>query len=301
MQSELLIAILTGLGAMLGWGFADFFAKKTIDQVGSIVTLVWAHIFGTFILILVAWYQLLVLGSSLVVPDNLIGWGGIIFFGVLQAIVYLLAYEGFGKGQLSILNPVFASYAGLAAILSIVIFGEVLNTNLLIALGVIFTGILLLNIDTQALRNKRLNLTHVPGLKEVGLAALLAAFWQLFWDKLVGGQDWVLYTLLMYTFMTLTAFVIAKLKKINLSISKSKSNLWKFLVLIGLGEVVAYLALTLGFSTTTFTSVVIVLAGAFSLPTIILARIFLKEKVTVIQTVGSLVIIGGIVILSLTH
>lgn len=299
MQQELLIAILAGLGGMLGWGFADFFAKKTIDQVGSIVTLVWAHIFGTFILISVASYQLLVVGDRLTNPDNLIDWGGVIFFGALQAIVYLLAYEGFGKGQLSILNPVFASYAGLAAILSIVVFGELLSTNLFVALTIIFTGILLLNIDTQALKNKRLNLTHVPGLKEVGLAALLAAFWQLFWDKLVGGKDWVLYTLLMYFFMTLTAMVIAKLKKIDLSIAKS--SLWKFLFLIGFGEVIAYLALTLGFSATTFTSVVIVLAGAFSLPTIILARIFLKEKVTAIQTVGSLVIIAGIVILSLTH
>lgn len=297
MQQELLIAIVAGLGGMLGWGFADFFAKKTIDEVGSIVTLVWAHIFGTLILALLAWYQLIVQGSSLSAPNDLPKWGALLFFGVLQAIVYLLAYEGFGKGQLAVLNPVFASYAGLAALVSIVFFGEVIRANALVALAIIFAGILLLNIDTNALRNKRINITRVPGLKEVGLAALLAAFWQLFWDKLVAGQDWVLYTLLMYTFMTLTAFAVAKIKKVNLSISKS--SLWKFFVLIGLGEVIAYLALTLGFSTTTFTSIVIVLAGAFSLPTIILARIFLKEKVTAIQTIGSLIIIAGIIFLSI--
>lgn len=297
MQQELLIAILAGLGGMLGWGFADFFAKKTIDQIGSIATLVWAHIFGTFILILVAWFQLIVQGAHLSTPQSLGGWGAVAFFGALQAIVYFLAYKGFGKGQLAVLNPVFASYAGLAALISILIFGEILSTNLLIALVVIFAGILLLNIDTKALLNKRLNLTHVPGLKEVGLAAILAAFWQLFWDKLVRGQDWVLYTLLMYTFMTITAFVLGKFTKTNLTLPKQ--SLWKFLMFIGLGEVVAYLALTLGFSATRFTSIVIVLAGAFSLPTIILARLFLKEKVTAIQTIGSLVIITGVVVLSL--
>lgn len=297
MEEGLLIAILAGLGGMLGWGFADFFAKKTIDEVGSIVTLTWAHVFGTLILVLVAFYQLFIQGISLSFPTNLMGWGGVLFFGALQAVVYLLAYEGFGKGQLALLNPVFASYAGLAAIVSVLFLGETLTPSLALSLVVIFTGILLLSLDTQSLKHKRINLNRIPGLKEVAMAALLAAFWQLYWDKFVGGADWVVYTLLMYAFMTLTAFVFAKVKKVNLKIPKK--SLWKFLVLIGLGEVVAYLALTLGFSATPYTSIVIVLSGAFSLPTILLARLFLKEKVSTIQTIGSLVIIAGVVILSL--
>jgi len=40
MQQELLIAVLAGLGGMFGWGFADFFAKKTIDEIGSVASLV---------------------------------------------------------------------------------------------------------------------------------------------------------------------------------------------------------------------------------------------------------------------
>lgn len=297
MDREFLIAVLAGLGGMFGWGFADFFAKKTIDEIGSIVTLVWAHIFGTFILAFVAWYMLLVNGSTLLAPDSINGWVILLFFGALQAVVYLLAYEGFGKGKLALLNPVFASYAGLAALISILFFGEAISSSLLLSLFTIFSGILLLNIDLKALLNRRLNLTYVPGLKEVGLAAILAAFWQLYWDKAVEGKDWILYTLLMYTFLTLTALIFAKIKKVRLHFQNPR--LWKFLFLIGLGEVVAYLSLTLGFSITTYTSIVIVLAGAFSLPTIILARIFLKEQVTKVQTVGSLIIIAGIVILSI--
>jgi len=37
---------------MLGWGLADFFAKKTIDQIGDIVVLAWAHVFGTGVLVM---------------------------------------------------------------------------------------------------------------------------------------------------------------------------------------------------------------------------------------------------------
>ena len=60
MQSALTIAVLAGLGGMLGWGAADFFAKKTIDKIGAIASLVWAHIFGTTILAIAVLYLSLI-------------------------------------------------------------------------------------------------------------------------------------------------------------------------------------------------------------------------------------------------
>lgn len=297
MQQELLIALFAGIGGMLGWGFADFFAKITIDKVGSIVSLVWAHIFGTTLFIFLALLQFLIVGKGVVIPTEVGTWGLLFLFGTLQAIVYLFAYIGFGKGQLAVLNPIFASYSGLAAILSIVVFGELISNQLLFALAIIFSGVLFLNIDLKALRSKRLSFSRIPGVKEVALASLLAAFWTVFWDKVVGGQDWVSYALYMYAFMTLAAFAIAKFMKVKLL--PIKPEVWKFMVLIGFCETIAYLAISLGFSTTPFTSIVAVLSGAFSLPTIILARLFLKEKVATIQTIGTFVIIVGIIVLSL--
>lgn len=297
MPPELLIAILAGLGGMLGWGFADFFAKKTIDRVGSIVSLVWAHLFGTLILGFVAIYNSVILKNQITIPTDFLSWGLLLFFGVLQAIVYLLAYEGFGKGQLAVMNPIFASFSGLTAVISIVFFKEVINPYIALALMAIFGGILLMNIDTRALLSKRFKIIGAPGLKEILLATVLAALWTVFWDKTVSGKDWLSYALFMYAFMTLAVVVIARLWKINLSVIAPP--LWKFLILIGLCETIAYVAISLGYSTTSNTSIVALLSGAFSLPTIILARAFLKEKVTAIQTVGSLVIIVGIVILSI--
>lgn len=296
MQRELFIAISAGLGGMFGWGLADFFAKKTIDRVGSIVSLVWAHVFGTLAFALILLYQL-INNRHVNIPGSINEWGLLLLFGILQAIVYLLVYQGFSKGKLALLNPVFASYSGLTAFISIVALGEIVNLNRLITLAVIFSGIILLNIDPEALRLKRLNIVIIPGLKEVVLAAILAAIWTLSWDRFIGGKDWLSYAFLMYAFMTLTAFTIAKLQNIKLSINKP--YLWKFLVLIGVCEVVAYLAISLGFSATSLTSIVALLSGSFSLPTIILARVFLKEDLTKIQTTGTLIIIAGIIILSL--
>jgi hypothetical protein len=44
MNNAILIATVAGLCGMLGWGVGDFFAKKTIDIVGDMATLAWAHV-----------------------------------------------------------------------------------------------------------------------------------------------------------------------------------------------------------------------------------------------------------------
>ncbi len=294
MEKELFIATLAGLGGMLGWGLADFFAKKTIDKIGSVPSLVWAHFFGTLALLIFVLYQTVIAKQHIFLPAEVNVWDGLLFFGALQAIVYLLAYEGFGKGQLAVLNPVFASYSGLAAIISIIVFKEKSSPHIFLTLAVIFIGVLLLNVDTKALKLKSFRI-GTPGFNHVALAALLAAFWQVYWNKFIGNQNWISYTLLMYVFMTFTAFVVSRLQGINLYVPRRGP--WIFLVLIGLCEVIAYLSLSLGFSMTSLTSIVIVLAGAFSLPTIILARTFLKEKVTPLQTIATFVIIVGIIFL----
>src|SRR3954463_9014913 len=111
-MNALLIAVLAGLGGMFGWGFADLFAQKTIDAIGDITTLVVAHIFGTAFLVLLSLYEIFVRHHSILIPSDPMVWAGLVFFGALQAIVYLLVYIGFGKGQLAVLNPIFSSYSG---------------------------------------------------------------------------------------------------------------------------------------------------------------------------------------------
>jgi len=297
MTSEFLIAVLAGLGGMLGWGFADFFAKKTIDEIGDIATLAWAHIFGTLGLIAFAIYQYNASARDFFLPDTGKLWLLLAFFGVFQAVVYILVYKGFGKGQVAVLAPVFSSFSGITALFSILFFGEVVRGNVLVALVIVFAGILLINLDLKGFREKRFGFMRVDGFKEVALATVFAALWTLLWDKFLGGQDWLSYSLFMYAFMTVYIWIVCYVQKIKVFFDKS--HVWKFLALIGLCEIVAYLSISLGYSMTTQTSVIALLSGAFSLPTIILARAFLKEQTTRTQTLGTLVIIAGIMILAM--
>ncbi len=296
MNQALIIAIGAGLGGMFGWGLADFFAKKTIDEIGDIQSLTWGHIFGTGLFILLAFGQFLFGSYDFLLPTGS-AWLSIIFFGVLQAIIYLLVYRGFGKGKLSVLAPIFASFSGIAALISILFLGEMITGSIVGALILLFIGLLLINIDGGALQTRKINFLHVPGFKEIAIATVLAAIWTLGWDVIVEGQNSLAYSLLMYLFMTVAIILFAKFKKVTFG--KVKKSTWGLLFLIGLCELVAYLAITIGYSATTKTSVVALLSGAFSLPTIILARIFLKEKLTKPQIWAVVVIITGILFISL--
>jgi drug/metabolite transporter (DMT)-like permease len=296
MDNTLYLAFMGGLAGMLGWGFADFFAKKTIDQIGDIPSLVWAHLFGTLGFLLVAIYSYFKYGQYIHIPHDPQTLGLLAFFGALQAAVYLLVYRAFEKGQVAVINPIFASYSGVVALISILFLGEIVSGNAILSVLVIFLGVILLSLDIPGLKSKKLNL-HA-GVKEVVIASILAAGWTLGWNKFVSGQDFIAYALFMYAFMTIAAFLYAKAKKIKLNVIKG-SNIITPVVMIGLCEMVAYLGISLGFSQTSHTSIVAVLSGAFSLPTILLARAFLKEHITKIQTLGASFVILGAVLLAI--
>ncbi len=296
MHGPFLLAVLAGLGGMLGWGLADFFAKKTIDLIGDVQTLLLAHLFGAGAYLLVVAIRAAA-SHSVSLPIDLPTWLGLAFFGTLQAAVYLLVYRGFGKGQLAVLNPIFASFSGLTALLSIFAFGEVVSGHMALALALLFAGILLINLDVGAQREAQLRFARVPGFPEVAAATLLAAVWTILWDRFVHGHDWLVYAAGMYVFMTLALVAYVLVRRVR--VPMPKGSVWIWLALIGLCETGAYLAISLGYGATPHVSVVALLSGAFSLPTIFLARVFLKERTTGLQAVASLIILVGIVLLNL--
>jgi len=290
------VAVIAGLGGMFGWGLADLFAKKTIDEIGDVTTLVWAHVLGTALIIIAFAFRAFA-GADMALPATIGSWVGLAGFGLLQAAVYLLVYRGFGKGQVAVLAPVFASFSGLVALVSVLVFGETMSTQALIALGTIFAGIIALNMDPDALRFGRLNFLAVPGLREIAAATALATVWTLGWDRFVKGQDWLTYAAAMYALMTVALLVYSAVRRQPLAVSCRPAL--KYLVLIGGCEVIAYIAVSWGYGATPHTSVVALVSGAFSLPTIVLARIFLNERTGRLRAFASVIIIGGIALLNI--
>lgn len=291
MNQEIIIAILGGVGAMLGWGIADFFAKKTIDKIGDVKTLFWAQAFG--ILPLLIYFLLNYSIPHITVSAILL----LILYSIIDAFGYIFFYKALEKGKLSVVSPVLATFAAFAVLISAFLFGEQILPIRWLALSVVFAGILLTSVDFKGLKDGSLDKKDlVKGLPETLAGIMLFAVWYPLWDNFVNKDNWVFLVLGLRVIIALIVFLFAKSTKIRLKIKEI--NIWKLLILIGLFDGGAYLTLTWGFSATTLTSVVTMLSAAYSLPTLILARIFLKEKLTTNQWMGVLSIIAGLILLA---
>ena len=295
MQHELLIAILAGLGGMLGWGLADFFAKKTIDKIGDVTTLFWSQFIGIFPLL--ALFLLKPSIPSLSGPS----WAYLTLLGAWSGLSYIPTYIAFGKGKVSLLSPIFASYAVVVTLLSAAFFGEIIPFGRQIAFLIVFIGIVLINggasIFNSLMGKEKMLQGKVEGLKEILCAICFYSVWLIALDRFINGSYWVPFLLVIRIFSTLALLAYAAWKKKKLLFADK--GLWKFLLLVGTFDVAAFGFVAYGFSATRFTSVVAMLSAAFSIPTIILARIFLKERTTTAQTIGSIIVILGVMLLFL--
>jgi drug/metabolite transporter (DMT)-like permease len=291
MENSIAIAIFGGLGGMLGWGLADFFAKKTIDESDDLTTLFWAQTIGI----------LPVLGIFLANPKlphlNSFDPLFLVAFGVFGGLSYLLLYNGFGKGEVSLLSPIFASYAAVVVLISTIFFGEKLGWSKALAISIVFAGILLMNTNPRELKLTMVNKgSKLKGVPEVFTAMLVYSLWLVFFDRLVNGKSWVFFILAIRVIAALTLLMYAAIRKKSLKV-KNRS-LWKYLAAIGIFDVMAYGFVAYGFSHTSSVSVVAVLSASFSLPTIVLAHLFLKEKLSRWQAAAAAVILAGVAMVS---
>ncbi len=295
MQRELSIAVASGLGGMVGWGVADFFAKKTIDAIGDVPALFWSQCLGIVPLAIL----------FLTAPENpgfkSTDYLYLPILGIWSGLSYIPTYVAFGKGKVSLLSPIFAAYAVVVTVLSALFFRESIPFGRQVAFSVVFVGVLLVNGDLNAMwtlaRGERTERREsVKGLKEILLAVALYSLWLIALDQFISGRYWVPFLLVIRIFSAASLWVYAKATRRKLHVQEPK--LWMLLMLVGFFDVIAFGFVSYGFSATPHVSIIAMLSGAFSLPTIVLARVFLRERTAMTQTVGSVVVIVGIMLLA---
>jgi drug/metabolite transporter (DMT)-like permease len=270
---------------MLGWGTADFFAKKTVDVIGDLVPLLWSQFIGTVLLVAVA-----IVGGETISVSGL-DCVELVAFGIVSGLSYLLLYHGFERGQVSLLSPIFAIYGGVVVLLSAGLFGEVIPPVRVAALLVILGGILVLVLDLGGVR-RSLAERQLGGVPQVVGAMLIFAAWLVLWDRFVHDRSWVLPLAAVRAVATVTLVATARVQRVSVGVADRR--LWPAVAAIAVGDVAAFGLVSLGFSATAHPSIVAVLSAAFSLPTLILARLFLGERLSRLQTVGVAVVLVGV-------
>lgn len=290
-----LIAFIAGLSGMLGWGISDFFAKKTIDKIGDLKTLIGSQLIGGFFLLI---YFLLIKGQVPVISGTLLLYVSLL--AALDGAGYLFLYRAFQKGVVSIVSPIASSAAGFSVIVAIVLFKEQVSFLGLVGVALILLGILITSTDYKDLRKSfsKANLTN--GVPEAIISMILLGFWFPLWDRFVGDKEWLFWLIVSKFIMGIMLCIYFYLTNKGNKILSGYRSVIKILIPVAMLDALAYLGTTWGYSVTVnTTSLITVIANAYSLPTIILAYFLLKERVSRQQVIGIASMIAGIVVSSL--
>lgn len=281
-----------GLATMVLWGVAIFLAAIANRKLENVIVLFWMQAFG-FLLGIVYFLSKL---NSFDLTSVLKYLPQLVVIALLQIGAYLSFYKGLSKGQVSMVSSIGASWGLLTAVLGVVFLKEALKFNQVLAIVLIAAGIVLVSINLKELiSNKKLKL--LVGVKE-GLIAMtcwgVALFLLASLTKVLG---WFLPAFLFrfYLLIFLSIFILFSKKKFVPGKIKFP---WGLLLLIGIFDMGAFFTFSLG-TLGSFASIVAPIGSAYALVTIILAKIFLKEKTKLNQYFGIAGILAGLILISL--
>ena len=286
----LLMAILT----LLLWGIADLFYKKSNDEKEKYSHLKTGMIVG-FVMGIHAIIYMIVKGISL----DIIAMLKYLPVSLCYIVSMVIGYKGLKYINLSVSSPIQNSSGIITSILLCIIFKVSLSVYEIIGLSIMALGVWILSYIENK-ENKKIV------LKKIGLTAIIFPIMYLiidgagtfldavYLDKLeLVSEDMALiayeFTFLIYGIIT---FIYLKVKKERINLFKEKNKLLAALFETG-GQFTYVFAIA---SHSVITAPIVACYSAFS---VILSRIFLKEKLSKWQYLGLTLIFIGIIVLAI--
>jgi drug/metabolite transporter (DMT)-like permease len=293
------MGILLGLTAALCWGAADFLARYATRQVGTYRTLLFMQIIG--------FVGLSLYMSAAGAFGPLAGrvgwqpWAWVAVALVLNVFCSLALYRSFEIGVLAVVSPISASFAALTVILAI-LSGEALSQWRILGIAAAMIGVVLAATSFGPTSAPKAASPAVNSHLTRGAGYALAAaigFGVLFWVfgfhiiPVFGGLVPVWLGRLCTPIL-----LVALAKPLRQSLQVPRGKVWWLVVGVGVVDTVAYVAATVGLATHQV-AIVTVLASLFSTVTVMLAWLFLRERLAWSQWVGIATIFVGITLVSL--
>ena len=293
-------AVALGLMGAFCWGSADFAARFSSRSIGAYRALFFMQFFG---LILLSAYLKWTGGFSRGVAPGWQPWAMAAVAGVLNVAASLALYHAFEVGTLSIVGPVSSCYPALTVVLSL-LSGEHIHLRRGIGLAVTLAGVILASTSFSSLRKtnpeagEKLSAAHLS--KGVGSAIAAALgfgimFWFLGFHVLPAVGAPISVWVMRLTSIVSLGLVAAPAGK---SLALPRGMVWWALFAAGVLDTAAFLANNAGMQLG-LVSVVSVLASLYGAFTVLLAWIFLRERLEISQWFGVALIFVGIVLVSL--
>ncbi|WP_296646944.1 EamA family transporter [Rhodoluna sp.] len=284
-----MLTIILGFATSLVYGFADFFGAIGSRKIKPVTVTMVSGFVGLIFVCLVG----LSMGASF--SSGVWFWGTIA--GLSSAVGLSALYAALAIGPISILSPLSAVVSAIVPMLVGFFIGERFSALGFVALGVILLAVFLVGFvpgdDVHLPTPRALILSIVAG---TGIGVVLIAIDQAPGDSGLGPVIIVRAV----AALSLALFLVLSLVRKSTDTPKPApaKRFWLAVALAGIFDGSANILFLLASREGSLT-VVAVLTALYPLGTIILARIFLKERLAKSQMAGILLALGGSALLAI--
>ncbi len=285
--------VVFGLSAALGWGAADFIARFTGRALGHRMALLGMLGASAVIFTAVVWQSDVSLSEAL--GGDLGGWWLLLGSGVGLMAATLLLYRGLAQGPVTIVAPIVGSYPAFSLLIGAFL-GVLPSLAQFGAMLIVMAGVAVVAACVWRSPNARTG-SWLLATPVIGLALMSAVGFAV--TLTLAQQAIALYGELQSVWvMRMVAFAaIALLFIFQRTPPVAPTRWWPVLVTQGMLDGGAYLAILYGGAGVSG-QVTIVIGSCFSAVTVILARIILREAMTLWQWFGVIAIVSGVALLS---
>lgn len=297
------MTIILGLAAAIFWGSADFLARYSTRIIGTYRTLFFMQFFG---LIGLSMY-LAFAGDFGRLAQEVYwqAWAWALLAALLNVVSSLALYRAFEVGILTIISPIAASSAVLAVVFALMS-GETVSLPHGIGIITALFGVALAATAFSSTKDVQdVKITEVAsrhkGILPRGVAWALAAsfgYSVIFWilgfrvTPVLGGIAPV-WLIRLTTLSTLTLFAVPLKQNIHIP----RGSVWWYIAGAGILDTAAYVSFAIGL-TGGQVAIIGVIASLFSAVTVLLAWIFIREKLQWSQWFGVGIIFVAIVLVN---
>lgn len=272
---------------MFGWGIYDFLGGVFAKQIGPFKSFFWSQLAGLLSIFFLAFvFTISANVSALVIILSAIG-------AIIYAAGYLYFFKGFEIGNVSIVAATMNLWAVFTMLFAFIFMGQRLSTIQTLGVLMIISGATLASLNWNEVRKQGLHLS--AGVKE---AIFGAFFFGIFWNisEIISEEiGWLLTTLIVKFGIVLFLLIFSFLVKREINLSNASIKIKYIVMLMGVIEAGAVALVNYGL---TIGDAILItpIASALSIVTIVLAIIFLNEKVTKLQGIGMVAAIVGIIL-----
>lgn len=277
------LGILLAFGALIGWGFGDFFIQRAARAIGTWPALLWLSAIGSVVLLPFAWPAFAAVAAQ---PGQ---WRWLALSALIACLSAPVNFAALRRGKIAVVSPIIALELPLTVALSIAIGREQISPVQVALILATFTGIVL----TSA--------TTATRLERGAALAFISAFGLGASNFLIGKNSqeltpalalWVTYTALAIE----SLLVISLQKKMHLLAAQAK-HYWRIIAAQSLADVPAWASYALA-TTLIPIAVTITISESYVALSVLLGLTVNRETLTLRQRLGAVIAVSGVVTLA---